>query len=260
MSRSILHRSLIPLLALLAGACAGCPSCAKETHPMTTDTQTRSAAASAVFADSRAAELAQAVADGQTDRIARLAPQADLAARGRDEVTLLQWAVLHQQPRALQALLQAGADPAQQGLDGEPVLHMAAQADDPVYLKTLLANGADANALARNKANALVSALDAARPEHVRMLLDAGANPGQPDQVGYTPLHAAAMLRDFDSVLLLLERGADPRARSGNGATFQDFVFVSNKRVPLNAKAKQGQQAIAAWLQSHGIPVEGAPQ
>lgn len=260
MSRSVFQRSLVPVLAVLAGACIGCVSCAKEIPRMTTQAPARSVAAADVFTDKHVAELARAIAAGDVSGVERLAAQTDLAARGRDSVTLLEWAVLNRQPAALAALLKAGADPSLQGLDGETVLHLAAQADDPQYLRILLDGGADANLLSRGRKNALINALDAARSENLRLLLDAGADPAQADAAGYTPLHAAAMLRDFDSVLLLLERGADPAARSSNGATFQYFVFPDRRRVPLNAKAKQGQQDIAAWLRAHDITVEGEPQ
>lgn len=213
-----------------------------------------------VFQGPAAIELARAIAKGDVAAIPRLASTSDLRMQGCDGVTLLEWAILSRQPKALRVLLEAGADPTQQGLDGETVWHLAAQADDSAYLRTLIEAGADPNALSRSRSNALVSALDAARPDHLRMLLDAGANPNQADVVGYTPLHSAAMLRDYDSVLLLLHKGSDPWAKSNNGATLQSFLFPASSRVPLNAKAKEGQGEVMNWLQSHGVETEARPQ
>ncbi|WP_158601688.1 ankyrin repeat domain-containing protein [Solilutibacter pythonis] len=247
---------LLPMVIVLGLS----PSWCDAAGPVNGEQKMSSADAEQVFLQPAVAELARAVAKGDEVAIRRLAPQADLNAQGRDGVTLLEWAVLNKRPGSLKALLEVGANPSQQGLDGETVIHLAAQADDLVYLQTLLKAGADANALSRSQTNALVSALDAARKDHLSMLLEAGAKPDQANLVGYTPLHAAAMLRDYDSVLVLLKHGADPRARSKNGATFQSFVFPDAKRVPLNAKAKEGQREIRAWLLANGVEAEGRPQ
>ncbi|MEX0631372.1 ankyrin repeat domain-containing protein [Serratia ureilytica] len=70
--------------------------------------------------------LAQAVARGDTQGIHAQATQDRLRERGDRQVTLLQWAVLSQQPDSVQALLDLGADPAAAGLDGNSALHTAA--------------------------------------------------------------------------------------------------------------------------------------
>ncbi|RTG30528.1 ankyrin repeat domain-containing protein, partial [Serratia marcescens] len=56
--------------------------------------------------------LAQAVARGDTQGIGAQATQERLRERGDRQVTLLQWAVLSQQPASVQALLDLGADAA----------------------------------------------------------------------------------------------------------------------------------------------------
>lgn len=255
MPNRLMSLSIVVALGGLPSACAASAEANHGEKPSMSSSD-----AQHVFQGSGAIELAQAIAKGDVNAIPRLASTSDLRVQGRDGVTLLEWAVLNRQPKALRALLDAGADSAQQGLDGETVWHLAAQADDPVYLRTMIEAGADPNALSRSRSNALVSALDAARPDHLRMLLDAGINPNQADVVGYTPLHSAAMLRDYDSVLLLLHKGADPQVKSNNGATLQSFLFPASSRVPLNAKAKQGQREIVNWLQTHGIQTDARPQ
>lgn len=67
--------------------------------------------------------LAQAVARGDTQGIHAQATQDRLRERGDRQVTLLQWAVLSQQPGSVQALLDLGADPAAAGLDGNSAAH-----------------------------------------------------------------------------------------------------------------------------------------
>ena len=53
------------------------------------------------FQDPAIVPLAEAVAAGDIAGIRRLAPSADLSARGRDGVTLLEWAVWNERPRKL---------------------------------------------------------------------------------------------------------------------------------------------------------------
>ncbi|HGY5785304.1 TPA: ankyrin repeat domain-containing protein, partial [Serratia marcescens] len=89
--------------------------------------------------------LAQAVARGDTQGIHAQATQDRLRERGDRQVTLLQWAVLSQQPGSVQALLDLGADPAAAGLDGNSALHTAAMLQDAQYLRLLLAKGALVN-------------------------------------------------------------------------------------------------------------------
>lgn len=86
----------------------------------------------------RLTDIAKAIAHGDVARIGALAPTIDLAALGDQNVTLLEWAIWNEQPRALAALLDAGADPSLPGMDQETVVHMAAMAQDPEYLKVLL--------------------------------------------------------------------------------------------------------------------------
>src|SRR3546814_11718820 len=82
------------------------------------------------FHDPAVVPLAEAIARGDTARIAALAPATDLSARGEDHVTLLEWAIWNQQPDSLSALLAAGDDPAAPGLDPENVAPMAAKVDE----------------------------------------------------------------------------------------------------------------------------------
>lgn len=93
-----------------------------------------------IVRDSTAAALAEAAAEGDTARIRRLiAGGADPNARGRDGVTVSQWALLHQSPRGLAALLEGGADPTLADSSGETVVHYAAKTNVPEYLEILLA-------------------------------------------------------------------------------------------------------------------------
>lgn len=230
---------------------------AGETLAQTHAAQMRTMSANQVFSDPKAIELAQAVAKGDVQKIQALASPQTLNAKGRDDVTLLEWAVLNQKTASLNALLGQGANPALQGMDGQTVLHLAAQVKDAAYLKLLLAHKVNPNLAAKDGASALINALLVEQRDNLKVLLNAGANPNQKDIAGSTPLHVAARIKDYDSIMILLENGANPKAVNRSGATFQTYL-VPDPYVLLNANGKRKLARIHDWLKAHGIAIEGA--
>ncbi|MFD1296776.1 ankyrin repeat domain-containing protein [Lysobacter gummosus] len=211
------------------------------------------------FPDPRSAELAQAAADGDAARVRSLVQAgADPNAHGDRGVNLLQYAMLAQSPRGLQALLDNGADPSRPGMGGSTAMHGAAIANDPHYLDLLLAHRADPNAAHAETGETPLA--DAAGPRYQAQfdaLLKAGADPGRADRMGNTPLHQAAKLNASGQVLSLLKAGADPRARNRQGASFQTFLF----KLPddkLNPQARRERAAVVAWLEEHEVELETA--
>lgn len=209
-----------------------------------------------VFADPQVVELAKAVSKGNVEKIEYLASAENINARGRDDVTLLEWATMNKKQNSLEALLKKGADPSLHGVDGETVLHLAAQMDNPAFLRLLLANKVNPNLLAKDGSSALVNALHAEQRGNLKTLLDAGANPNQTDIVGTTPLHVAAKIYDYESVMILLESGANPRAVNRAGFTFQRYL-APDENVPLNANGKRKLAVIHSWLTANGVEIEG---
>lgn len=238
-----LRQMLLVVLAGLAG-----PGCAKE------DMLMHKVDVHEVFADHRVAELADAIANGDRDRIQLLIAATDPNATGDDGVTLLQWAVLSSSLGGLEALLQAGADPSRQGMDGYTVVHTAAMVEDPRYLQLLLDRGVSANVLNRDRQTPLFVAIGSRRNDQYRALRAAGAQINVADNVGDTPLHKAALVNDFRRARELLEAGADPRATNAQKATFQDYLFMADPKL-LNDEARRNRDAIHAWLSQHGVPV-----
>jgi uncharacterized protein len=216
--------------------------------------------ANQAFADSRTAELAAAAASGDAARVSALVRSgANVNARGDKNVTLLQWALLHESTAGMEALLAAGADPTQPGMDNDTVVHLAAMAADPKYLELLLKHGADPNAHnGVTRATPLVSALMGKRETQFHDLLAAGADPNAVDRTGNTPLHQAAKINEPQRVLDLLQAGANPNATNTVGATFQHFLF----RVPDKAvtpEVRRGREAVLDWLRMHHVPIENVP-
>ena len=208
------------------------------------------------FDDPAIVPLAQAIADGDTARIAALAPKTDLSARGKDGTTLLEFAIWAEQPRALAALLEAGADASALGMDQETVAHMAAMARDPAYLRVLIDHRAPIDIVSpRAGRTPLFRAVQDRRQAQVDLLVGAGAAVGRADTMGNTPLHVAAGVNDADGVLRLLEAGADPRATNARGQTFQAALFLGPD-ARLNAEGQAARKRVRDWLAAHGVPAE----
>lgn len=200
--------------------------------------------------DARMAELAFAVARGDTDEVSRLAPGTDLDAQGDKRVTLLQWAILAGNHAGFEALLDAGADPHAMGIDGESSVHTAAFATDPAFLDTLIARGADLGIAAADGGHGpLVTALMAGNDNHMVTLLRAGADPDQQDEMGDTALHVAGQAGISTLALVLLDAGANPDLRNSRGDLFTDHLF--NR--PLEALSEEGRRNHAKIKEIVGV-------
>ncbi|HGM6604182.1 TPA: ankyrin repeat domain-containing protein, partial [Serratia marcescens] len=183
-----------------------------------------------------------------------------LRERGDRQVTLLQWAVLSQQPASVQTLLELGADPATAGLDGNSALHTAAMLQDAQYLRLLLTEGAQVNVRnAVTGATPLAAAVLAGREEPLRLLLAAGADTTLSDRLGDTPLHLAAKINAPHLALLLLQAGADARARNQQGYAFQ-FYFSQTPAHLQNDELKAQFRELDKWLQGRRLATHYAQQ
>lgn len=197
------------------------------------------------------AALAQAVARGDVKGIAEQATQARLHEQGDHQVTLLQWAILSQQPQSLSALLALGADASTPGLDGNSALHTAAAVQDPQYLRLLLACGVPVNLRhAVTGATPLAVAVLAGREEQLRLLLVSGADVTLSDRLGDAPLHAAAKINAPQLALMLLQAGADAKARNQQGMTFQ-FYFSQTPTALQNEEMRDRYHQLNTWLKAH---------
>ena len=120
----------------------------------------------------------------------------------------------------VEVLIEAGADP-QAG--GRPPLDWAAEEGNVETIACLLKHGAGNN---RDHLNgALVSATMRGPIEAVRLLLEHGADPNASPRIGpfghLTPLMGAAYsaTTGADAAKLLLQKGADAKAKTSSGAT-----------------------------------------
>lgn len=104
----------------------------------------------------------------------------------------------------------------------------------------LIEQGADVNAAAENRMRVapLHAAVAARDYDTLRMLLDRGADPNARQELDYTPLHNAAAHGDIEMAKLLLAHGADRHAKSSDGMNVADVA------------RKYGHPDVAEWLDS----------
>ncbi|KAJ1476256.1 ankyrin repeat-containing domain protein [Baffinella frigidus] len=181
-----------------------------------------------------------------------------LAAGANDKIG---WVPLHGAAEqgheaAVQLLLDKGADVnAKDRINaGDTPLHAAASGGFGAVIQMLLdqgadvnhknkddLNGADLNVLTREGASPLHGAADQGHGEFVRMLLGKGAavnllrsngaDANLASKKGEPPLHRAAKKNFLDDVIvrMLLDHGADVRARTRAGATPEDLASASGQ-------------------------------
>jgi uncharacterized protein len=111
-------------------------------------------------------------------------------------------------------------------VDDGTALHFAAFFNQPEAAGLLIERGSDITAVASTFGNVqpLHSAVAASNTETVLALLEAGADPNARQSGGFTPLHGAAQNGDRVAVEALLANGADTNATTDEGKTAADFA------------------------------------
>ena len=136
---------------------------------------------------------------------------------------------------AVEALLEhAGADPDAIAEAGWAPLHLASRHADLAILQALVAAGADVELRDhRNGWTPLLHAIHLRNEPAVAALLEGGADVNRAGESGITPLIMASGYGMMDTVRLLLDRGADPRAEmsglnalwaAAGGGAINDFT------------------------------------
>jgi len=189
--------------------------------------------------------LMAAVDDGHVDVVRLLLERgADVnRAEARGGQTALMWAAANRFPELVRLLLNHGADVRARSKGDFTALLFAAQQGDVESGRLLLAAGADANDLrGRDRMTALMVATASGHRSVATLLIDSGANLDFADGNGLTALHHAALEPQGAALVrVLLERGANPNARTTRDTRENTTAGVSLKgATPLFLAAAKG--------------------
>jgi uncharacterized protein len=195
-----------------------------------------------------AAEFIEAVKKGDRDAVERMLDADPALAAAKDEAGTSAVLLAHYYGRPEVAAALLSRAPA---LD----IFEAATAGDAGRVAELVDRDPKlANAVAHDGYSPLGLAAFFKRRDVVKALLERGAKPSVPSRdQGFTPLHSAAATdagqADRELVRLLLDAGADPNAKSGEGGT------------PLHTVAYTGDLELAELLLAYGAdPIETDPR
>ena len=150
---------------------------------------------------------------------------------------------------AARLLLEAGANPNVAQPTGETPALTAARTGDVDVLRALIEHGADVNGRERQQQQTpLMWAIAAGHTAAARLLLDRAADPRARSTRGDTALLFAARDGNVDSALMLLDAGADIEEAAADGFT------------PLLVATVRGRTAVATLLLERGAnPNHAAP-
>jgi uncharacterized protein len=209
----------VPVLCWLILVClavfAGCRSETETGEPAPSRHK-----ASDFFEDANVAALAEAASEDDVKRIDELIEKgADVNAVGKDDCTPLLYSMTAGKTKGFERLLERGADPNRQVRPGDSAVRFAACRHDSDFLKIVLAHGGNPNlrcGVAPGGRDGLPTpifeTIAAPNPTNTAILVKAGANIEVRNCYGLTPVMAAAQIRAFEVMYVLLEAGADCRA------------------------------------------------
>lgn len=201
--------------------------------------------------------LARAVAQGDLTAIRQqLAAGQDVNHVGKQDMTLLMWAIVTKNKRSLAYLLEQGANPNYKDGQGTQPVGLAAGLDDIDYLRILLDHQGDPNSEDRGQ-KALITAILSLFKPHIYLLLDKGADINvtkKDNQVSAVTL--LANLNQFEDVANFLNRNADYQKASSVGRT---LPYAVQDATPNKGTAGyEWQKKVKQMLQERGVrfPVE----
>lgn len=155
-------------------------------------------------------------------------------------------------------LLDRGADVNAVTKRGRTALMLAAMSDrSAAIVRLLLAKGANPHAVDALNANLLHAAVRGGDTDTIRIMADASVPADAPDFAGFTPLMSAAFGGNLPAVRLLLAKGANVNAVSGDGE-FQKVkagTIALGRWTPLLAAAASGSPELLAALLDAGANV-----
>lgn len=225
-------------------------------------------------------EIARALLKGDAEAVSRLAPGQDLDIAGREDMTLLFFALQSAfgekpaQLNALSALVRAGADPLRETPNLGTPLGVALGAKSPDYVRAFLDGGVDPSSRTQHGTPILHQTARHHTEASMRLLLERGADPNARDRLGRTAAMQAVTSLQLDVVEPLLDAGSDPNAFSTLGVSLAYGVASALEHYqndpPTRDKLEQIRDRIIAmgvqwppldppamrdWMRSQGMKV-----
>jgi hypothetical protein len=178
------------------------------------------------FFSGKQLELARAIERGDIHKVQQLAPHTNLNTPGRKKMTLLFFSIqeaLQRNPTRLEiitVLVKAGADPLQEVPNFGDVLGVMLNSSHPEFLRALLDGGVDPNTMMEGRIPIIFFVTMESTFDSLKLLIARGADVNKRDSLRNTPLHEALMYDALDTVDYLLDHGANPNTYNINGKSF----------------------------------------
>lgn len=173
--------------------------------------------------------LAKVIVSGDRNAVASLAKETELNKPGRQDMTLLFYALNAARKKdakhlnVITELVKAGANPLQEVAGLGSVANVAASSDSSVFIEALINGGMSPNAMSFDQP-IIFSAANENSFEVLKFLLDSGANVNEVDTVGKSVLMEAMAGMQLDQVEYLLKKGANPNLASVVGLNFPEML------------------------------------
>ena len=213
--------------------------------------------------------LARAIENGDGDEVKKLASKTDLNKPGKEDMTLLFWAVMNslndkktpEHLKIIATLIKAGADPLQPRPQGKSSpAELVLKADSDVWIKAMLDGGLSPDAKDKTFGEPIIfESIEAKNTETLKAMLDGGADINITDSLGSTLLVAALDYHAYDHVLLLLKRGTDPEIKTINGWTMGNQLQRYLNRTEEGSEEYKKLTEIKETLIQHGGKWPPAP-
>jgi uncharacterized protein len=225
-------------------------------------TRARKYPAKEYFDDAKTAELAEAAKNGDIERVnALVAAGANPNAKGLFGFTPLMYSMTGKTLSGFQRLLELGGDPNLQTPRGESAMSFAASRQESESLKLVLAHGGNPNLVYRplplmftsHPITPIFETVGSQNPENARILIKAGADLNARGSFGKTPLLDAATLGSYDVMYVLLEAGADIRAKEDHGLPASYFVLFHDKDYNPLLDECQSQKKCREFMEKKGV-------
>jgi len=206
--------------------------------------------------------LARAIENGEVDKVIKLASETDLNKPGKEDMTLLFWAVMNSinenktpsRLKIITILVKSGADPLQpRPKGGSSPAEFVLKADSSVWIQAMLDGGLSPNAKDKIFDEPIIfQTIEAKNTETLQAMLDKGSNIDVIDSLGKTLLIDALDYSAYDHVLLLLQRGANPEIKAESGWTMGNQLQLELSRAKEGSEHYKKLNEIKDSLIQHG--------